>query len=286
MPHPLDAGPHHVTLNGAALVYHVHGAGPVLVALAGGPGFSWNYLRMPEVEAHATLVYLELVGTGASARLAPAEYGRARDVADVEALRVHLGLDRIGLLGHSAGGFVAQQYAVTHPDRVSHLVLYDTSPTNGPELGTSMQTELAARMHHAWAKSAAAALDALFSRPVTDEEAAALGRDIMPLYVYDHDASPELTQQILARAQLSAARLQAPRVPFDFRPQLAELRTPALVIVGARDFICAPRLAELIAGSLPGARLVVLPRSGHFGHVEEPHAFAAAIASFLSKTAR
>ena len=109
MTHPLSPGTHHATLNGAALVYHVHGSGPVLVALAGGPGFSWHYLRMPAVEAHATIVYLELVGTGASARLPAAHYGRARDVADVEALRVHLGLDRIGLLGHSAGGFVAHR---------------------------------------------------------------------------------------------------------------------------------------------------------------------------------
>ena len=281
---PLAPGTHHVTLNGAALVYHVHGSGPVLIALAGGPGFSWHYLRMPEVEAHATLVYLELVGTGASARLPPAEYGRARDVADVEALRVHLGLDRIGLLGHSAGGFVAQQYAITHPTRVSHLVLYDTSPTNGPELGLSMQTELAARMHHAWAMTAAAALDAMFSRPVTDEEAAALGRELMPLYVYDHEANPALAASILANSQLSVARLQqAPHVPFDFRPQLAELRIPALVIVGARDFICAPRLAAMIA--IPGAQHVVLPRSGHFGHVEEPAAFAAAVAAFLRSPA-
>jgi proline iminopeptidase len=280
---PLAPGTHHVTLGGAALVYHVHGTGPVLVALAGGPGFSWHYLRMPEVETHATMVYFELVGTGASARLPAAEYGRARDVADVEALRVHLGLDRIGLLGHSAGGFVAQQYAITHPTRVSHLVLYDTSPTNGAEFRASMQTELAARMHHAWAKPAAAALDALFSRAVTDEEAATLGREIMPFYVFDYEADPAAAQAILASTQMNAARSQqAPHVPFDYRPQLAALRVPALVIVGARDFICAPRLAEQIARSLPGSQLVVLPRSGHFGHVEQPHAFAAAIASFLA----
>ena len=86
-------GSHRITVNGAELAYAVHGRGPFAIALPGGPGFGGAYLRMPEVEQHLTVIYVDPIGTGASARLAdPAQYKRSRDVADLEALRSALDL--------------------------------------------------------------------------------------------------------------------------------------------------------------------------------------------------
>jgi proline iminopeptidase len=82
---------------------------------------------------------------------------------------------------------------------------------------------------------------------------------------------------------LNPVRMQkAPPVPFDFRAELGKLDIPALVIVGARDFICAPRLAKLMADSLRSSQLVTLERSGHMGHVEEPERFASVVGDFLA----
>ena len=137
----LAPGQHTAVIGGAAVVYHVFGKGPVLVAHSGGPGCDWSYLRMPEVEKVATVVYIEPIGTGASARLAnPAEYSRELDVSNVEGLRIHLGLDKIVLLGHSYGGFVAQTYALMYPQHLGGLLLYDTSPTNGPDFEKDVES--------------------------------------------------------------------------------------------------------------------------------------------------
>jgi len=131
-------------VDGVPVLYHVFGSGPVVIAHPGGPGGEWSYLRMPELEKAATVVYIEPFGTGSSGRLAdPNGYTMEAYVREVEAVRVALGVDRVVLLGHSHGGFVAQAYALTHPEHLRGLVLYDTSPVTGAELGQEITANLA-----------------------------------------------------------------------------------------------------------------------------------------------
>jgi hypothetical protein len=68
---PLRPGPHTLDVNGIAQRHHVHGSGPVCLAHPGGPGVFWEYLRMPAVEQHLTMVYMER-----SVRANPAASGR------------------------------------------------------------------------------------------------------------------------------------------------------------------------------------------------------------------
>jgi proline iminopeptidase len=277
----LAPGRHDASINGARIAYHVYGEGPVIVAFPGGPGFSHAYMRMPQLETRAKLVYVDPIGTGNSDQLDPSQYGRARDVEDLEELRKHLGLERITILGHSAGGFVAQQYALEHPDRVERLILSDTSATNGPEFDASLKREMAARAHYPWFPSAAGALQTLFTREVSEEEARELGAKIWPLYAFDHESNPTLAEKLSNKTPSLPRMQKAPRSTFDFREQLGKLRVPTLVIVGARDFICSPELAGMLHRAIPDAKLVVMEKSGHMPHIEEPRAFADAVASFL-----
>jgi proline iminopeptidase len=76
---PLSAGAHEIDLGGVTQRYHVSGSGPVLVVHPGGPGFSWEYIRMPAVEAHLTTVYVEPIGTGKSGRLSTHPNGYTRE---------------------------------------------------------------------------------------------------------------------------------------------------------------------------------------------------------------
>ncbi len=287
----LSEGTHAVELRDGSLVVHVRGKPrvdvPPAIVIAGGPGLAWDYLELPKAIADRTaLVHVELVGTGASARLADASgYTRARDVADVEAVRAHFRVDRVVLVGHSYGGFVALEYALAHPDRVAGLVLYDTAASSGEELWEDIRANLQTRAHEAWFADASMAFSGL-PRGHDDASATALFRRAAPLYLHDYDADRSRWDAWLTRLHVSYARSHATAEAFDVRARLGDLRVPTLVIVGASDFVCSPVMARGLVEGIRGAELVVLDRSGHFGHVEQPDAFAAAVIDFVDRLRR
>lgn len=131
----LSPGPHAVVVDGLDQRYHVYGSGPVCLALPGGPGVTWDYLRSPGLEEFLTMVYVEPLGTGGSQRLPshPHGYTRERYTRSLIGLLDRLSLPRVLLLGHSHGGFVAQYLALRHPDRLRGLVLYESAPVTGAE---------------------------------------------------------------------------------------------------------------------------------------------------------
>jgi proline iminopeptidase len=277
----LAAGDHLAELDGATLAYHVAGTGPVCLALPGGPGIDSAYLRSA-AERHLTLVYIDPVGTGGSARLPdPGGYTRARYAADLERLRAYLGLERPCFMGHSFGGLVVLLYAVQHPDRVGRLILYDATARADAELAASARELLARRKGASWYDEVAAGFSATVG-PATDEEATRLVLATAPAYFHDWEARKDELLGALRRSRASAAPMTAPdRTRADVRADLGKIAAPTLVLVGRDDFVCAPRFAEEIAAGIPGAKLHVFERSGHFAHLEEPEAFALAIAEFL-----
>ena len=100
---------------------------------------------MPALEAHLTMVYVEALGTGDSGRLAthPDGYTRSLYGEAIDRLIDHLGMDKVHLLGHSYGGFVAQRYALDHPDRVSGLILYQSLAATAAEHGVEAARQVA-----------------------------------------------------------------------------------------------------------------------------------------------
>ncbi|MFJ9576668.1 alpha/beta fold hydrolase [Streptomyces sp. NPDC101191] len=117
--------PRFTTYDGTELSYRTLGVGEALLVLPGGPMPAADHLGdLGGLAAHRTLFVLEPRGTGGSAVPAgPASHRCDRQVADVEAFRAHLGLDRADLLGHSAGADLATLYAAAHPERIRSLVL-------------------------------------------------------------------------------------------------------------------------------------------------------------------
>jgi proline iminopeptidase len=141
---------------------------------------------MPEAEASVTLVYLEPVGSGASARLsAPDDYTLARYSEELEGFRKAIGLDKVCLIGHSHGGFVAQRYAIDHQDHLRALVLYDTSARTDREFGAAIVVHakefFGARP---WFGDTMAAFGEEETAKTDDEMTAVLGREL-PLYFAD-----------------------------------------------------------------------------------------------------
>ena len=277
------------------IAYHVFGTGPVVIAHPGGPGGDWSSLRMPAVEKVATVVYIEPFGTGSSGRLAdPNGYTIAAYVKAVDGVRAAIGVDRIVLLGHSHGGFVAQAYALTHAERLRGLILYDTSPVTGAELGKDIMSNLMWFENEPWFAEAHAGFTA-FSGEKTDDDATAGVKRTMPFSFADWTHRSHEFEAFRSQVRMwigprqtvepTGGEFGTESTSFDVRPRLHEIATPTLIVVGARDAICSEKMARMAHAGIKGSRLTVLAHSGHMGHLEEPAEHGRAIGEFLATLA-
>ena len=276
------------TVDGRTLGYHKMGNGPVLVCHPGGPGFSSLYFGdLAGLWERFTLVLLNPRGTGNSDRPKDRKAYQIEDyVSDVDELRVHLGLDRLLLLGHSHGGVVAQAYAARHPGSVDRLILASTLARFGPPQQEAMREGMDTRSGQPWYADAVAALEAeqegKFS---SDEEMAELIWREQPLY-FAHYGAAEAGYVDTLRAEVpngDALKLFNEKIfeTFDLRGELGAITAPTLVIAGEEDFICGPVCAEEMAVGIMGARKVIVGDSGHSIFIEQPEEFEREVAEFL-----
>jgi pimeloyl-ACP methyl ester carboxylesterase len=287
---PLSQGVHTIDLDGIAQRYHVHGTGPVCVAHSGGPGVFWEYMRMPALERHLTMVYVEPIGTGGSGRLPshPNGYTRERYTKALIGLLDHLALPQAHLLGHSHGGFVVQHCALRHPDRVAGVVLYESSPLTGPEFMQEAMAnvqEFAGR--HADNPDLPEVVEAFQAAGAisNDTEFTAAARGLLPAYFADYwGREREFAPMRATVLGWHISGLDEHLVPevVDDREALASLTVPAMVVVGRYDVICGMRWARELSELIPDSRLIILHNSGHFGHIEEPEVFTQAVAGFVA----
>jgi proline iminopeptidase len=290
---PLSPGTHDLDIDGVRQRYHVHGSGPVCLAHPGGPGFSWEYLRVPPAEEHLTMVYIEPIGTGGSGRLTTHPHGYTREeyALFLDRLISHLDVPKVHLLGHSHGGFVAQYYAQKHAEHLAGFVLYESAPAIGPEhfAEASRNLEKFAQKNAGNAKLQDV-LEAWQAIPTIDSDQAftTIARRLFPAYFADYWGREDEFAPALASVSGSYISglddCMAP-VAIDDRTTLESITIPTLVIVGRHDFICGPRWAQEIHNHIPGSLLVVLENSGHFGHIEQPDSFTAALAEFVTSSA-
>jgi proline iminopeptidase len=270
---------------GARLYVEIKGEGRPLLAIHGGLGLDHSYFEpwLDPLESSFQLIYPDLRGNGRSAPVADSEFTLDKMIDDLEALRIALGIKKWAVLGHSYGGFLAQAYALKYPDAVADLILADTSPAPRLISGEAARPGLAAKMTQSIA-AAFGEIAKLAAGSVPeggDEELKTLWHRVLPVYF---DAPPPETlisaDRIVYRehAFVLGARLTD---GFDARSALARLTMPTLIVVGGRDAILPLGHSEALAKAIPGARLLVFDRSGHFPFIEEPARFVAAIHSFL-----
>ncbi|MFI0897308.1 alpha/beta fold hydrolase [Streptomyces sp. NPDC020983] len=183
------------------------------------------------------------------------------------------GVERAVLAGVSMGGYVAMAFARRWPDRVLGLGLVSTRAAADDAAAREGRLAFAAAMADpaaapAWA---AAAAGRLFG-PTTRDRRPAVAAELRAAGAAAPPAS-------VAWAQRAAAERP------DSGPHLAALAVPALVAVGEEDGLVTVGEAEATARSLPGARLAVVPTSGHLPPLETPHTLTGLLADLLDEVA-
>ncbi|MEU2427461.1 alpha/beta fold hydrolase [Streptomyces sp. NPDC013157] len=274
-------------VDGVRQVYRVAGAGPVCLVHSGGPGVHPEYLRIPALERELTMVYVDPVGSGDSDLLVDGDYSMSRYARFAAAVLDDIGAPSGHFIGHSHGGFVGLQFGLDHPGRLDGLILYDTAPLNGGELRETATTEMAAfarrwpdRPEAAEAGRVWDAVNVTKTRKVIDNETY-LGylHGIFPAYFADYrETAGRVGTGLNLRGTYDPNRRPA---DWDVRDRLGAIDVPTLVIVGTHDFICPPKWAHELQAGIPDARLCELSGSGHFGHIEEPDRFTAAVLDFV-----
>jgi proline iminopeptidase len=284
----LPNGAHRIAVDGRDVAIQIHGSGPVCIAHPGGPGLTAEYMRLHAFEKRFTVVYIDPLGTGPSAKLPETErYSIERDAGVVEAVRAKLELERVCLIGHSYGGFVVLSYAVAHPTRVGSLFLYSTSPTTEPEFITELVASAKWFEKQPWFADAFKAITEDEPKATTEAELNAVFQRALPLYVADYlgrqaEFAP-LFAQLKITYEVYRRRVEGKLGRYDVRRDLGRLgTTPAMIVTGEKDFICGPVPSKWIASGIAGSKVVVIPRAGHFAHVEQPGAFEDSVATFAA----
>jgi proline iminopeptidase len=274
-----------VEANGVRLFTRQVGAGPLVVVLHGGPGASHDYL-LPQYDLLATrrtLFYYDQRGGGQSPVSRDLPVGWREHVADLEAIRIHLDLERLTLCGYSWGGLLAILYLLEHPERVERLALVSPASIT-VEYRRQFEEEFARRMQ---APEIKRERDALRASGLRERDPAAYQRRAFELsvagYFRDFHEAKNLTPfRVVARTQDEVWKSLG---DYDVRPQLRELasRVPlpaSFIIHGTFDPIPLAGSRELAA--LLHARLKELA-AGHCPHVETTSEFVRALDEFLPK---
>lgn len=282
-----DAGATFAAPDGVRLWYRVAGTGDGLPAvfLHGGPGYNSHSFAVqagPALEPHLRMVYLDQRGCGRSERPPADAYSLERLVDDVEALRVHLGVEQIVPLGHSFGGTIALEYARRYPSRVARLVLV------GPLSDTPASMASWRDALRLWHPDLAATMDAAGTDgALWDAIAAAGGQRFFDRMQFVDDRrrarqdSLDAASGLANTGELSAA-LWAQGFGTYRTPDVERIAAPTLLVVGAHDYAIGVGAMEALAARLPAATVRRYADSAHFPYVEEPSRFAADVVAFLA----
>jgi proline-specific peptidase len=260
-----------------------------LICLHGGPGATHDYFKPLEAIASAgrRVILYDQLGWGNSDHIQnPSLWTVELFVDEISVIIRTLGLDRVHILGHSWGGQLAMEYALTQPPGLASLVLADT-------LASAPQ----------WAEEAARLIGELpeeIQQTIHTHEAAGTTdsseyKKAMKAFSRRHggghiDPKPEWVKEAFKKLEdneiyltmwgPSEFHVTGSLKDWDITDRLGEIRVPALVLCGRYDE-ATPALAETIQRGILGSELVIFENSAHFPHIEETERYLQVLEQFL-----
>ena len=220
---------------------------------------------VPKLSQSFRVIVPELPGFGKSGAVS----GALADVADrmAEAVEDAAGGDDTIVLGNGYGGFVALQMAIRHPNIATKLVLADC--------GAAFSEEGREAFRNMAAASQARGLQA-----ITD---VAMRRLFAPEFQAQHPDLMRDRREAFLQTDPDVFRAAcAALAELDLRPQLAQVKVPALVLVGEHDEATPPPMSYELAAGLPNACLKIILGCAHVPQLQSPEVFLDAIGDFLA----
>jgi len=261
-----------------------------LLCLHGGPGFTWDSFEPlePMAATGRRVVFYDQLGSGNSDEPHnPSMYTVDLYVEEVGVVRRALGLDRVHILGHSWGGMLAMEYALTRPAGLASLILADTG-ASVPQWVAEMRrlvAELPPEVQQTILKHEAAGTT---DSPEYQEACRVYSRRYCGGRI---DPRPDCLNRIAGKpgdevyhTMWGPSEWYATGTlkDWDITSRLGEIRVPTLVIGGRYDE-ATPAVTETVHRGIPGSEWVIFENSGHFPHLEETERYLQVLSQFLNR---
>jgi proline iminopeptidase len=261
------------------------GEGDPVIVIHGAIGLGSTYMRALDPWADQLgLTYYDQRGSGETPLGDVQRVSFAGGVADLEGLRRGLGFERVKLLGHSAGAYLAALYAAAHPENTSSMVLLHAGPPLVPELMQRFGKQMA---------TARAPADNDAKRAI--EESAEFRRQ-EPLALERHQLNTFLpffrdrgtierislgfTAITAANVQQGPQRMVGSLAALDPMRQFARISCPTLVVHAELDPIPV-EWSRLLAETIPGADFAVIEGGSHFSMIEDAAKLRSSVVPWL-----
>jgi len=272
------------TSDGVCLAYSAVGAGPFIVRVLGHfthleMEWDWPDLRRfwEQLAERFTVVRYDGRGMGLSDPYS-GEFTEETRQLDLEAVLTAVGAERTALLGISEGGWTSATYALQHPERITHLILYGAYSRGAqarPGYDAEEDQALLTLIRKGWGRDTPAF------------------RQVFTSQFFRSDADPGLIahfnelQRVSATPETAARYYESCHRRGDGRELYRQVRTPTLVIHSRDDLAVRADEGRLLASIIPGAQLVLLPSGTHYfpADAEVVTKATGAIARFLHGSA-
>jgi proline iminopeptidase len=213
--------------------------------------------------------------------------GLGAQIADIERIRQILGDEKLILIGHSWGGFLASLYAAEFPEHVEALILI--SPANTlvmpqPEADSDLFASVRAKLP----ADQQAEFDAFMQEYMnfntlfqkSDADLVAMNEEFGRYYVQVADISVQMPPQGRPGGWMVWGMYMSMGQRHDYRTALEQVTAPVLVIHGADD-LQSEAATRMYVDAFSNAEFAVIQNAGHFSFEEQPDQFAAIVKSFL-----
>ncbi|WP_432892678.1 alpha/beta fold hydrolase [Kribbella sp. CA-245084] len=273
-------------------------APPLLFIHGHGGGYHYQRCQADLLAEDLRLIAPDQRGVLRSGPLPPGEPVNL-DVllADFEELRADLGIERWAILGHSAGGNYAVEYAIRHPAAVSAVIFdcpcwdFDANDRHRLPIFARLFDELGDTERAARCRALAALPRRLTADDKTYELAFALGDRFQDLSFHEPSRRPDFirlgeeagfSDEMWAYGNSHLTTL--PELYSSKLARLADITQPTLLIEGINDLATDPTSVQAYRHNAPNPRVATFTHSGHFPHFEEPARYAELVRSFVLET--
>lgn len=269
----------HLNLNGLIVPYTVAGEGPPALLVHGHASSQtiWKRMVRDYLGQHYRCYMLDLPGCADATKPPLAWFTLENYTGIMNQFCGQLGLSEILLAGHSMGGLLCLNLALTRPELVKNLIL----------IAPAVEGRFLAYL------DPLLTMERLICQPLTERLLAFFNAHpwlAIPIGTHWYARRSMVFSNSFKQARADFARcplatlmgnLRVVRLA-NLREQLPHLHPPTLIISGDTDRVVPPSQARLLAASAPQAKLVIIPQAGHLPFDEQPEKFDLAVHAYLA----